>query len=223
MQDIICDSNDNMKLIKRRRLSEANVYREVETLTFQQLQTFCLVVEQRSFGRAAECLYMAQSSVSQQIAALEREYGVPLFNRVGKRCIVTPEGRVLYEAAKEIIALISSIPQRIKDTRSLANGQLRLGASSTVSTYLLPPILRKYREKYPQIDLLVKAGYGYKMVDLVRAGEIDLALVGHNLNWLADPSLKARRVSRDYLSLIVWPGHKWCDRSLVEPQELLDG
>lgn len=192
-------------------------------MTLQQLQTFCMVVEQNSFVRAAECLYMAQSSVSQQIGALERYYSVSLFNRCGKKCTVTPEGRLLYSIAKDILTKIETIPAKFRDLQSLDKGQLRLGASSTVSTYLLPTILRRYKEKYPQIELSIKAGYGYQMVDMVRNQATDLALVGHNLNWLADPTLRSIPVSQDRLSLIVWPGHKWCGRVSIEPEELLDG
>lgn len=192
-------------------------------MTFQQLQTFCLVVEQQSFVRAAECLYMAQSSVSQQVAALERDLGVALFNRVGKHCTVTPEGRVLYATAKDIIATLGSLPAKIKEVNGTDKGRLRLGASSTVGTYLLPSIIRRYKDKYPGIELSVKTDYGYKIIDAIRAGEIDLGLVGHNLNWMADSALKSLPVSRDHLSLIVWPGHEWCGRSMVEPQELTHG
>lgn len=192
-------------------------------MTLQQLQTFCLVVEQQSFVKAAECLYMAQSSVSQQVAALERHYGVSLFNRTGKRFTVTPEGRVLYKVAKEVIGTLGSIPAKLKAVNATDRGRLRLGASSTVSTYLLPPILRRYRENYPQIELSLRTDYGYRVIDLIRAGEIDLALVGHNLNLLADPALNSRPVSRDHLSLVVWPGHEWCGRDGVEPRELAHG
>jgi DNA-binding transcriptional LysR family regulator len=192
-------------------------------MTFQQLQTFCLVVEQKSFVRAAECLYMAQSSVSQQIAALERHFGVALFTRVGKRFSVTPEGRTLYKTAKEIIDTLNTLPGKIKEVHSMGKGRLGIGASSTVSTYLLPSLLRRYKDRYPQIELSVKTDYGFKIIDAVRTGDIDLGLVGHNLNWLADPALKSRPVSRDHLSLIVWPGHEWCGRSLVEPRELTRG
>ncbi|MCX7779656.1 MAG: LysR family transcriptional regulator [Negativicutes bacterium] len=189
----------------------------------QQLATFRIVVEQNSFARAAECLYMAQSSVSQQIGALERYYGVLLFSRSGKKCIVTPEGRLLYDLAKEILTNIKAIPDKLKELQTLKKGRLRVGASSTVGTYLLPAILRRYRELYPQVELSIKAGYGHQMVDLVRNQVLDLAMVGHNLNWLADPTLRSIPVSQDRLSLIVWPGHKWCGRDMVEPEELLDG
>lgn len=189
-------------------------------MTLQQLKTFCMVVEQKSFVRAAESLYMAQSSVSQQIASLEHYYGVLFFNRIGKKCIVTPEGRVFYELIKKILSMLDSAPEKIKEANSLTKSELRLGGSSTVSTYLLPPLLRRYKEKHPDIRLSVKAGYGHRMVDLVRNGSLDMALVGHNLNWLHDPTLKTLPVSQDKLSLIVWPGHEWCSRKIVEPEEL---
>ncbi len=192
-------------------------------MTFQQLQTFCLVVEQKSFVRAAECLYMAQSSVSQQIAALERHFGAALLTRVGKSFSVTPEGRVLYATAKDILGTLGALPARIKEAHNLGKGRLRLGASSTVSTYLLPSLLRRYKDRNPHVELTVKTDYGYKIIDAVRADDIDLGLVGHNLNWLADPALKSRPVSRDHLSLIVWPGHEWGGRSFVEPRDLARG
>ncbi len=192
-------------------------------MTLQQLETFCLVVEQKSFGRAAECLYMAQSSVSQQIAALERHYGVALFTRIGRHFTVTPEGRVLYEIAKGILVTLNAIPARMKAVDNPDKGRLRIGASSTVSTYLLPSLLRRFKDRYPYVDLTVKTDYGYKIIDAIREGDIDLALVGHNLNWLADPSLRSRAVARDQLSLIVWPGHEWCGRKLIEPRDLLHG
>ena len=189
-------------------------------MTLQQLKTFCMVVEQKSFVRAAESLYMAQSSVSQQIAALEHYYGALFFNRIGKKCIVTPEGRVFYNLAKEILNLIDSAPNKIKEANSLTKGELRIGGSSTVSTYLLPPLLRQYKQKYPDIHLTVKAGYGHKMIDLLREGGLDLALVGHNLNWMHDPRLNSIPVAQDRLALIVWPGHEWCSREFIEPREL---
>ncbi len=192
-------------------------------MTLQQLETFCLVVEQKSFGRAAECLYMAQSSVSQQIAALERHYGVALFSRVGRHFTVTPEGRVLYDVAKNVLGTLNAVPAKMKEVNNPDKGQLRIGASSTVSTYLLPSLLRRFKDRYPYVDLSVMTDYGYKVIDAIREGDIDLALVGHNLNWLADPSLKSRAVARDQLSLIVWPGHEWCGRKLVEPRDLLHG
>lgn len=192
-------------------------------MTLQQLQTFCMVVEQNSFVRAAECLYMAQSSVSQQVGTLERDFGVTLFDRRGKKCTLTTEGRVLYDVAKQILGLVEAAPVKIREAHNRCKGLLRLGASSTVSTYLLPTIVRKYRNLYPEVNLSIRAGYGYQMVDMVRERSLDLALVGHNLNWLADPTLKSLPFSRDHLALIVWPGHEWCGRKLVEPQEMLRG
>ncbi|NLI12745.1 LysR family transcriptional regulator [Pelotomaculum propionicicum] len=189
----------------------------------QQLRTFCAVVEEMSFRRAAERLYMAQASVSQQIAALEQYYGVTLFSRPGRRCSVTPEGRALYDWAMEVLTILDTIPQKLTDMRCLAEGQLAIGASTLAGSYLLPPVIRRFKEIYPHIRLSVQTGYGYEMVERVRTKNVDLALVGENLNWTADTMLDFRPVATDRMSLVVWPGHPWCGRAMVEPLELTKG
>ncbi|GMB01009.1 LysR family transcriptional regulator [Pelosinus sp. IPA-1] len=192
-------------------------------MTLQQLRTFCAVVEETSFRRAAERLYMAQASVSQQIAALEKYYGVLLFHRSGRRCSVTPEGQALYTWVHETLGLLDAIPQKFTDMRLLTEGQIKIGASSLAGNYLLPSVIKRFQETYPRIHLSVQISHGYEMVEQVRTKTIDFAIVGKNLNWTTDPVLSFRPIAVDRLSLIVWPGHPWCDRQLVEPQELCQG
>lgn len=189
-------------------------------MTIQQLRTFCAVVEERSFHKAADRMYMAQASVSQQIASLEKYYSVPLFIRNGRSFSITPEGLALYEWAQEILSLIDVIPGKIKELQRQSEGKLVLGASTLAGNYILPPILKAFRETYPNVELSVHTGYGNEMVDRVRNGTIDLAIVGKNINWVNDPKVKFQPIAIDTLSLVVSKGHPLSERELVYPQEL---
>jgi DNA-binding transcriptional LysR family regulator len=191
-------------------------------MTIQQLRTFCTVVEEKSFHKAADRLYMAQASVSQQIASLEKYYSVPLFIRNGRYFSITPEGLGLYKWATEILSLIDVIPEKIKELSWQSEGKLVLGASTLAGNYILPPILKKFNEIYANIKLSVQTGYGNEIIDRVRNGTIDLAIVGRNLNWVNDPKIKFQPVAIDTLSLVVAKGHPWSKREIVYPQELTE-
>ncbi|HML33145.1 MULTISPECIES: LysR family transcriptional regulator [Sporomusa] len=190
-------------------------------MTIQQLRTFCAVVEDKSFHRAADRLYMAQASVSQQIAALEKYYAVLLFIRSGRSFSITAEGLSLYKWAKEILALIDAIPDKFKELHRQSEGKLVLGASTLAGNFILPPILKQFKETYPKVELSVHIGYGNEMVERVRNGTLDLAIVGKNLNWVNEAEVKFLPVAIDHLSLIAAQGHPLTKRKIVYPQELV--
>lgn len=192
-------------------------------MTLQQLKTFCAVYEELSFHRAAERLYISQASVSQQIAALEHEYGVVLFNRKGRSISITPEGRIIYKTVRSALDLLDAIPKKISDIHSLSKGALSIGASTLAGNYLLPPIIKCFKETFPDICLSVQTGYGSEMVQRVRDERVDLAIVGKNLGWNNDPDLNFEPIAIDRLSLIVWPGHPWANKQLIQPREIVDG
>ncbi len=191
-------------------------------MTIQQLRTFCAVVEEESFHRAADRLYMAQASVSQQIAALEKYYSVRLFIRNGRSFSITSEGLSLYKWAKEILALIDAIPDKFMELHSQSEGKLVLGASTLAGNYILPPILKKFKETFPKVELSVHIGYGNEMVERVRNGTLDLAIVGKNVHWANDPDVKFLPIAVDNLSLIAAKGHPLTRRAMVYPQELAE-
>lgn len=191
-------------------------------MTIQQLRTFCAVVEEKSFNRAADRLYMAQASVSQQIASLEKYYSVILFIRKGRSFSITPEGLSLYKWAKEILSLVDVIPDKIKELHSQSEGELIIGASTLAGNYILPPILKKFKETYPKVELSVHIGYGNEMVDRVRKGTVNLAVVGKNLHWVNDPNINFQPIAIDTLSLVATQGHPLAEREIVYPQELVE-
>ena len=154
----------------------------------RQLQYFLAVAQTRHFTRAATEVHVAQPSLSKQIRLLERELGAPLFNRTRGNVTLTAAGETLLPLASRILADVDSAKVQVQELVGLVRGQLRLGATPTLSTVLLPPALRRFCGKYPGIDIHVEERGGRDLVRLLAHGQLDLALVVLPLR-SRDPSL----------------------------------
>ncbi|HEY3284860.1 MAG TPA: LysR family transcriptional regulator [Armatimonadota bacterium] len=173
-------------------------------MELRQLETFARVASLHSFTRAAEELSLTQPAVTRQIAALERELRTRLLDRLGRRVELTVAGEALYLRAREILRLAEEAGEVVAEVTSGATGRLTIGASSTAATYLLPTVLRGYRERSPGIELSVRTGVSARVAEMVTANEVDLGVVmglrttqGLAVIPLADYSLVA----------VVYPGH----------------
>jgi len=192
----------------------------VPVLTLQQLRTFCAVLEERSFNKAAERLYTTQPSVSQQIAALEQYFGVKLFKRVGKHFRITPDGYQLYKLAAQVLEIVDCMPLQLQKLRDLACGSLNIGASTLTGSYVLPAVLRTFQEKYPGVEISLHTGFAFEMINAVKKNEVDIALVGEDPTWKGDPELEVRPLGKDSLSLILWPEHPLATRTHLSASDL---
>jgi DNA-binding transcriptional LysR family regulator len=143
----------------------------------RQLEYFVAVAEVRHFTRAAAAVHVAQPSLSKQIRSLERELGAPLLNRAHGRVTLTAAGETLLPLAKRILADVDSAKVQVQELQGLVRGQLRLGATPTLSTVLLPRALRRFCARYPGIDIHVEECGGRDLVRLLATGQLDLALV----------------------------------------------
>lgn len=140
------------------------------------MQTFKTIVDLGSFIKAAERLQYAQSTITAQIQSIEEELGAPLFNRIGKKIIVTEMAKELYCYVEEILKIYSKINNIIIDKNDI-KGNLRLGASETLTIYKLGPILSEYREKYPNVTISLINDNCLRLKEKLFNGEIDLAIV----------------------------------------------
>src|ERR1700722_13645151 len=113
------------------------------------------VAENASFTRASQKLYVAQSAISRKIKLLEEELGEPLFKRVNKKVYVTPAGETLLKYARRIFLDLRNATLEISEIRQLERGQLRVGAGMLACTYILPPVLEKFKTLHPRIELEV--------------------------------------------------------------------
>ncbi|WP_086765965.1 LysR family transcriptional regulator, partial [Streptomyces bobili] len=146
-------------------------------MQFQQLQYFVAVAETRHFTRAAELVHVAQPSLSQQIKALERELGADLFQRARGNITLTDAGEALLPLARRILADTETARYEVQELAQLRGGRVRLGATPSLCTGLLPDVLRAFHDRYPGIRLLIEEGGSHDLVRELARGALDLALV----------------------------------------------
>ncbi|WP_411147625.1 LysR family transcriptional regulator [Streptomyces sp. A30] len=146
-------------------------------MQFQQLQYFVAVAETRHFTRAAELVHVAQPSLSQQIKALERELGADLFLRARGNITLTDAGEALLPLARRILADADTARHEVLELVQLRGGRVRLGATPSLCTGLLPDVLRAFHDRYPGIRLLIEEGGSHDLVRELARGALDLALV----------------------------------------------
>ncbi|ANH94650.1 MULTISPECIES: LysR family transcriptional regulator [unclassified Streptomyces] len=146
-------------------------------MQLQQLQYFVAVAETRHFTRAADLVHVAQPSLSQQIKALERELGADLFQRARGNITLTDAGEALLPLARRILADADTARHEVQELAQLRRGRVRLGATPSLCTGLLPDVLRAFHDRYPGIRLLVEEGGSHDLVRELARGALDLALV----------------------------------------------
>jgi DNA-binding transcriptional LysR family regulator len=143
----------------------------------QQLAYFVAVADTRHFTRAAEEVHVSQPSLSQQIKALERELGAELFSRARGHITLTDAGEALLPLARRILADADTARQEVQELAHLRRGRVRLGATPSLCTGLLPDVLRAFHDRHPGIALLVEEGGSHDLVRELARGALDLALV----------------------------------------------
>jgi DNA-binding transcriptional LysR family regulator len=146
-------------------------------LNLDHLQTFADVVELGSFSGAARRLKLTQPAVSLQIKQLENRLGVRLIERIGRRAYPTAAGRDLLAHVQQVDAAIDGALAAVADHREGGIGRLRLGTGATACIYLLPPVLRALRQKFPALEIVVSTGNSPDILAALEANTIDVALV----------------------------------------------
>ncbi|MEU3370117.1 LysR family transcriptional regulator [Streptomyces sp. NPDC006711] len=146
-------------------------------MQFQQLLYFVAVAETRHFTRAAERVHVSQPSLSQQIKALENELGAELFSRARGNIALTDAGEALLPLARRILADADTARIEVQELAQLRRGRVRLGATPSLCTGLLPDVLRAFHDSHPGIQLLIEEGGSHDLVRELARGALDLALI----------------------------------------------
>ena len=152
------------------------------------LRAFCQTARLGSVSRAAEALYVSQPAITLQLQALEREMGIRLFERSGRRLVPTREGEALYELARPLVEGIDGLDAAFHEQlRGKDAGDLDVAAGSSTILYLLPGIVEAFRERQPGVRMRLHNVTGASGLDLLRSDAVDLA-VGSMLDVPADLS-----------------------------------
>lgn len=187
-------------------------------LNLHRLWIFLQVVEHHGFSAAAQKLYMSQPSVSNQVRKLEQSLRVPLIDRSGARTRPTAEGEVLAAYGKRVFLLADEAVAAVQQVSGLDSGRLLVGGSTTIGTYLLPPLLARYGERHPAIDCDVFVGNNEAVVERLLAGDIGIAVVAGTPT---ASQLVSETVLGERLVLITDPRHPLAVAgTVVRPAEL---
>lgn len=142
---------------------------------FLNLEYFLVAVEESSFTKAAKRLGISQQSLSSHISNLEKEFGVELFHRTSPLTL-TYAGRVLAKRSRQLLQLREETYQELADIKDFSKGQLVIGMSHTRGRNILPEILPVYKERFPNIDLILKEGNSSELDTQLLRGEVDLVI-----------------------------------------------
>ncbi|HBW34965.1 LysR family transcriptional regulator [Desulfosporosinus sp. BICA1-9] len=188
-------------------------------MELRQLFTFIAVVKVGGFTRAANLLGYAQSSVTAQIQALEAELETPLFDRLGKKNILTDAGQRLLPYAQEITKMHNLALDAMRSDTAIS-GTLTIGAPESLAAFRLPEIIREYKNRYPDVKIILKPGVCWELHDLIRSGELDLAFLLQPET--EDRDLYIETLVHEKMALVSPPGHPLVPYEYVEPTHLKD-
>ncbi len=150
-------------------------------MDFRRLEVFLKVYQLRSFSKAGQALLLSQPTISEHIRLLEDDLQLTLFDRQGREVLPTPAGRLLYQYALQLMSLREESLRVINQFRDKGSGELLIGGSNIPGQYLLPPLLGRFKERYPGIRLRLLIGDSWHIRDRLLEGAVELGLVGARL------------------------------------------
>ena len=174
-------------------------------MNLHHLRAFGAVVRLGGIGAAARAVGISQPAISRSIRELERELGVSLLVRRAQGVMPTAAGRELYEHAQAIDASERAAGEAMDAARGLERGTMHVGASTTIATYVLPPLIGAYMRAHPGIAIRLSAVHTRMLVPLVRDYTVDVALAEAPV---ADKRVKVTHWIRDEMIVIAAPGHR---------------
>ncbi|MDD5171025.1 MAG: selenium metabolism-associated LysR family transcriptional regulator [Syntrophales bacterium] len=188
-------------------------------INLNQLKVFHIAARMQSFTRAAEVLFLTQPGISKHIKDLEDYYGTRLFDRLGKKVVLTRAGEILYSKTEIIFNMIDQLKVEIDELQGLDRGTLNIGASITIGIYILPEVLSGFRSLYPHINIGLDIVLNRQVADKILDNSIDIGFLGAPVD---DGRISVGTFMKDELALVLPAGHEWSLRDTVEPHELMN-
>lgn len=188
-------------------------------MNFYPLKAFLAVAQDGSFSKAAKKLYRTQPAISKQVQALEESFGTRLFDRVGKSIILTEAGKILRDHANIAFQTLEDARAAIDQLRGLQRGHLRIGAASTIGTYMLPHPLGEMKAQFPGIEITLLISNKARVIQRVLNHEVELGFVGPPVE---PAELQREEYLLDELVLIMAPTHRLAGKKSVAVRDLAE-
>lgn len=184
-----------------------------------ELKVFLAAADELSFSRAAERLHLSQSAISQNIQALERDFGVQLFTRQGRTVRLTEAGQALLPHAIEVVNSVNRIGDFMHSLDGQVAGDLVVGCSTTSGKYLLPGLVAAFRRDYPLVRVCIKVISRDEVINRLLDGRLSLGVASlkvehHDLEYVP--------FFEDRVILIVPANHRWAAYGRALPADLVD-
>jgi DNA-binding transcriptional LysR family regulator len=188
--------------------------------TLQQLRILKAVAKEKNFTKASEILYLSQPSLSKQIKTLEQNLDIRLLNRENNRISLTENGKVFLQYSERILALCEESCRALIDLKNGERGILKVGASQTLGTYLMPRVLALFAQNYPQIDLKVQVNSTRIIIKNIINREIDIAVVGGTIPDELRKNVTIENFVEDEFSLIIPKSHPFAIKKKISKEDL---
>jgi LysR family transcriptional regulator, transcription activator of glutamate synthase operon len=187
-------------------------------MELDQLRSFVAVAEVRSFTRAAALAHLSQPAISRQIARLEGELGVRLFERYGRRVECTPDGKLLLPLAKAIVSRADDATRMMREHAGMVSSRVRVGSTGTVFGHLLSPVLASFIKTYPKVHLDLIERDDTLLEEGVFNGELDCAII---TAWGSSRAAVTHLLTEEIL-LVVRRDHRFAREASVSLADLAD-
>jgi DNA-binding transcriptional LysR family regulator len=188
--------------------------------SLQQLRILKAVANENSFTKAADVLYLSQPSLSKQIKNLENSLDTLLIHRENNKISLTENGKVFLQYSERILALCEESCRALIDLKNGERGDLVIGATQSIGTYLLPKVLALFSQNYPQIDLTVKIHSTRVIAKNILNQDVDLGVVGGEIPYALKENLKVEEFVQDEFSLIIPASHPFATRKKISKEDL---
>lgn len=186
-------------------------------MEIRQLEIFRALAEELNFTRTAERVHCVQSNVTGQIRALEQELGAQLFDRMAKRVVLTEAGKRLLPYADNVLSALREAKQALSPS-AVPSGPLRVGAPESVLTYRLPQVLRKFRKKCPQVELIFRPYEDWNLIAPLESGQLDVTI--RMADEIANARLSSIHLRTEKVVFVIGPAHPLASRARVAPEDL---
>ena len=186
-------------------------------LDSRQIHAFQVLSKTGSFTETAKTLHLSQSAISHSIKALEHNVGCRLVDRIGKRALLNQAGEQFLVRVEKILLEMSEARAELRRLGQWGHGRLRVSATPTACQYLLPSVLREFKESFPKCAILIEPGDTPQAIELLRQNRVDLALA---LEPPEEERITFRPLFSDELKFIVSPLHPWAKSGRVPREEI---
>lgn len=191
-------------------------------MDIQKMLTFCTVYECGNISKASEKLFCSQPALSKQIHSLEQDLGYPLFERNGKKIIINENGKIFYRFAKNVINDYQLLKRELFIKNNKSNHEVRFGTTNFIGTYLIPPILSKFKNEYPTTPVNFIVNFLPTVTKLLEEDVINFAIVPASKNLLSNTSYICDSFLEDEFVLICPPNHPLTKLDEVHLRDIQD-